>query len=93
MASTGRWWGCLHVVQLLLAWLVVPETGGRNRQGHLLGQVLGSYATVLSYPAILGYLGSMSFGFSAMFCYISASPFVIQDVLGFSRPATRWSSR
>ncbi|MDD7582874.1 multidrug effflux MFS transporter [Corynebacterium sp. 32222D000AT] len=74
----------LHVVQLLLAWLVVPETGGRNRQGRLLGQVLGNYATVLSHPAILGYLGSMSFGFSAMFCYISASPFVIQDVLGFS---------
>ncbi|MGV0352896.1 hypothetical protein [Corynebacterium confusum] len=80
----------LHVVQLLLAWLVVPETGGRNRPGHLLDQVLGNYATVLSYPAILG---SMSFGFSAMFCYISASPFVVQGVLGFSRPATRWSSR
>lgn len=74
----------LHVVQLLLAWLVVPETGGRNRQGHLLDQVLGNYATVLSRPAILGYLGSMSFGFSAMSCYISASPFVIQGVLGFS---------
>ena len=74
----------LHAVQLVLAIAIVPETaGGRSRDG-LLRTVAGNYWAVLTNARVWGYLVTMAFGFCSMFCYISASAFVVQDQWGFS---------
>ena len=79
----------LHALQLLLAWAIVPETVVRPprsaavRSG-LARTVAGNYWAVITNAQVWGYLITMAFGFSAMFCYISASAFVIQDQWGFS---------
>ncbi len=79
----------LHALQLLLAWAIVPETvvrpprSGAVRSG-LARTVAGNYWAVITNARVWGYLITMAFGFSAMFCYISASAFVIQDQWGFS---------
>ncbi|WP_339016937.1 multidrug effflux MFS transporter [Corynebacterium hesseae] len=74
----------LHAVQLVLAIAIVPETaGGRSRAG-LFRTVAGNYWAVLTNARVWGYLVTMAFGFCSMFCYISASAFVVQDQWGFS---------
>ncbi|MCZ9298936.1 multidrug effflux MFS transporter [Corynebacterium hesseae] len=74
----------LHAVQLVLAVAIVPETaGGRSRAG-LFRTVAGNYWAVLINARVWGYLVTMAFGFCSMFCYISASAFVVQDQWGFS---------
>ncbi|OFK67575.1 MULTISPECIES: multidrug effflux MFS transporter [unclassified Corynebacterium] len=74
----------LHAVQLVLAIAIVPETaGGRSRDG-LLRTVAGNYWAVLTNARVWGYLVTMAFGFCSMFCYISASAFVVQEQWGFS---------
>ncbi|KXB52272.1 drug resistance transporter, Bcr/CflA subfamily [Corynebacterium sp. CMW7794] len=75
----------LHAVQLLLAFLLVPETGGKaERTGGLVRTVAGNYLTVVRMPLVWGFLLAMAFGFGALFSYISASSFVLQTVYGFS---------
>ena len=39
----------------------------------------GNYWAVLTNARVWGYLVTMAFGFCAMFCYISASSFVLQN--------------
>ncbi|WP_412100033.1 multidrug effflux MFS transporter [Corynebacterium aurimucosum] len=74
----------LHAVQLVLAVVIVPETaGGRSRAG-LFRTVAGNYWAVLTNARVWGYLVTMAFGFCSMFCYISASAFVVQEQWGFS---------
>ena len=74
----------LHAVQLVLAVSIVPETaGGRSRAG-LFRAVAGNYWAVLTNARVWGYLVTMAFGFCSMFCYISASAFVVQNQWGFS---------
>nr|WP_230307982.1 multidrug effflux MFS transporter [Corynebacterium guaraldiae] len=74
----------LHAVQLVLAIAIVPETaGGRSRAG-LFRTVAGNYWAVLTNARVWGYLVTMAFGFCSMFCYISASAFVVQNQWGFS---------
>lgn len=75
----------LHAVQLLLAFLLVPETGGKaEHTGGLVRTVAGNYLTVVRMPLVWGFLLAMAFGFGALFSYISASSFVLQTVYGFS---------
>ncbi|WP_347306460.1 multidrug effflux MFS transporter [Corynebacterium sp. SA-MJD20WY100] len=75
----------LHAVQLLLAFLLVPETGGKaERTGGLVRTVACNYLTVVRMPLVWGFLLAMAFGFGALFSYISASSFVLQTVYGFS---------
>ncbi|MCQ9331100.1 multidrug effflux MFS transporter [Corynebacterium phoceense] len=75
----------LHAAQLLLAFLLVPETGGKaERTGGLVRTVAGNYLTVVRMPLVWGFLLAMAFGFGALFSYISASSFVLQTVYGFS---------
>ena len=75
----------LHAVQLLLAFLLVPETGGKaERTGGLVRTVAGNYLSVVRMPLVWGFLLAMAFGFGALFSYISASSFVLQTVYGFS---------
>ncbi|MCG7260965.1 multidrug effflux MFS transporter [Corynebacterium aurimucosum] len=74
----------LHAVQLVLAIAIVPETaGGRSRAG-LFRTVAGNYWAVLTNARVWAYLVTMAFGFCSMFCYISASAFVVQNQWGFS---------
>lgn len=56
----------------------------RRRWGELFREVLGNYLAVLRSGRIWAFIITMSFGFAAMFCYISASPFVLQEQFGFS---------
>lgn len=74
----------LHAVQLVLAWLLVPSAGGTGAADGLLRTMGRNYLAVLHSGRFWGFLAAMALSFAAMFCYISASPFVIQAVFGFS---------
>jgi MFS transporter, DHA1 family, multidrug resistance protein len=73
------------VVMLAGVALVVRETlpesqrvtGSALATVHLAREVLGN-------GTFLGYLTSLVFAFGALFAYVSASPFVVQGVLGLS---------
>lgn len=73
------------VVMLLGVLLVVRETlpphrrvtGGARQVARLARHVVAN-------RAFTGYLLTLVFAFGAMFAYISASPFVVQEVLGLS---------
>ncbi|MDY3126975.1 MAG: multidrug effflux MFS transporter [Corynebacterium sp.] len=78
----------IHAVQLLVVIMVIPETGHSTRdQGHVFRQVIGNYGAVLTNHRVWGYIIAMAFGFTTMFCYISASSFVFQDQFDFSARA------
>jgi len=64
---------------------VVPETRPREaRTAGGLATTLRDARTVLGNRRYLGWTGALVLGFAAMFAYISASPFVLQNVLGLS---------
>lgn len=64
---------------------LVPETRPREaRTTGGLGATLRDARTVLGNRRYLGWTGALVLGFAAMFAYISASPFVLQNVLGLS---------
>lgn len=64
---------------------LVPETLPRERRtGGGLAATVRDARTVLTNRRFLGWTGSLVLGFAAMFAYISASPFVLQNVLGLS---------
>jgi MFS transporter, DHA1 family, multidrug resistance protein len=77
--------GVAGLVMLLGVVFVVQETlpWHRRNSGGLI-QALKLAQDVLSNRQFLGYLLTLVFAFGGMFAYISASPFVIQDVLGLS---------
>ncbi|HBC8575935.1 TPA: multidrug effflux MFS transporter [Corynebacterium striatum] len=79
----------LHALQFVLAILVVPETAGGRPHDHLLRTVIGNYLTVMRNGRFWGFLVTVAFGFCALFSYISASSFVLQQQWGFS--ATSYS--
>jgi DHA1 family bicyclomycin/chloramphenicol resistance-like MFS transporter len=78
----------LTVVGVLLGavvWAKLPETlppDGRHEGG--VGQALGSMRALLADRAFTGYLIAGGFAFAALFAYISASPFVVQEIYGAS---------
>ncbi|MBU5424110.1 multidrug effflux MFS transporter [Cellulomonas hominis] len=64
---------------------LVPETLPRERRtGGGLAATARDARTVLTNRRFLGWTGALVLGFAAMFAYISASPFVLQNVLGLS---------
>lgn len=64
---------------------LVPETRPREaRTAGGLAATLRDARTVLGNRRYLGWTGALVLGFAAMFAYISASPFVLQNVLGLS---------
>ncbi|WP_337661790.1 Bcr/CflA family multidrug efflux MFS transporter [Actinoalloteichus sp. AHMU CJ021] len=73
------------VVLLLLAGLRLPETlpPERRRSGGVR-DTLRTYRSLLANRFFLGCALSSGLAFSAVFCYISASPFVLQDIYGVS---------
>ncbi|WP_442973016.1 multidrug effflux MFS transporter [Rhodococcus sp. NBC_00294] len=54
-----------------------------------LSTMIADAREVMSNKRFLGYAGAFAFGFGVMFAYISASPFVLQEVHGLS---TTWYS-
>ena len=77
--------GGLAVLLLGLAAWRLPETLPPSRRSPGSPADIGQTARALFKDKIfLGYALSQAFGFAAMFCYISASPFVLQNGYGIS---------
>lgn len=72
-------------LQLLVAVFQVKESHPKHlREGASFSNTLRGYPFVLKNRGFVGYGIAFSFIFAVMFSYISASPFVIQQQLGFS---------
>lgn len=73
------------VALTLLVWRKLHETlpPARRHSGGL-GQTLRTMRDLLADRAFSGYLLVGAFAFAALFAYISASPFVIQEIYGAS---------
>ncbi|WP_371671910.1 multidrug effflux MFS transporter [Streptomyces sp. NBC_00289] len=78
----------LTVVGVLLAgvvWAKLPETlEPAERHAGGVGEALGSMRRLLSDLPFTGYMLAGGFAFAALFAYIAASPFVIQEIYGAS---------
>ncbi|MDT9700103.1 multidrug effflux MFS transporter [Streptomyces sp. P17] len=78
----------LTVVGALLAvlvWARLPETlAPADRHEGGVGEALRSMRGLLADRAFAGYMLTGGFSFAALFAYISASPFVIQEIYGAS---------
>lgn len=75
----------MTVVMTAAIWRVIPETlavGVRSRGG--LRGMRSDARFVLADRGYVGAMLALAAGFACMFAYISASPFVIQTILGFS---------
>lgn len=75
----------VNAALLAVTLAIVRETlpaGMRHRGG--LGHTLRTTLGVLRNRQFLGYAGAVWLCFGAMFGYIAASPFVYQEILGFS---------
>jgi DHA1 family bicyclomycin/chloramphenicol resistance-like MFS transporter len=78
----------IFVLMFLGALIVVPESlppAQRHRAGA--GGTLRTLRGIGSERGYLGYIFAFALGFAAMMSYISASPFVIENVLGMSNRA------
>ncbi|MEW2621997.1 multidrug effflux MFS transporter [Streptomyces sp. NPDC048106] len=68
-----------------LVWLRLPETlPPRDRHSGGVGHALRSMRALLADLPFTGYMLAGGFAFSALFAYVSASPFVIQEIYGAS---------
>ncbi|MDC0768321.1 multidrug effflux MFS transporter [Streptomyces sp. HD] len=78
----------LTVVGALLAGLVwrrLPETlAPEERHGGGVGEALRAMRGLLADRAFAGYMLAGGFAFAALFAYIAASPFVVQEIYGAS---------
>ncbi|WP_226995667.1 multidrug effflux MFS transporter [Gordonia phthalatica] len=75
----------LAVVMLLSVLAFVPETlPTERRHPFQAGTIAHNMRAVLGNRRYLGYTLAFAIGFGGMFAYISASPFVIQEYMGFS---------
>ncbi len=74
----------LSVAMLVAVLAVVRETHLRSRRDALRAERAGSGSPVraLRSPAFIGYTAVFGFAFAVMMAYISASPFLYQDMLG-----------
>ncbi|MBM7416871.1 MULTISPECIES: multidrug effflux MFS transporter [Nocardiaceae] len=88
----GVFWVLAGVSVLMLVGVlaVLPESHPAElRSTGGLSAMIADAREVLSNKRFLGYGGAFAFGFGVMFAYISASPFVLQEVHGLS---TTWYS-
>lgn len=73
----------ISLVMLALAWIFIPESLPReSRRPARIGETIASFAALARTPKYIFFVLAFVFGFSAMIVYISASPFVGQEVLG-----------
>ena len=75
----------LSVVMLVAVLAVVRETHLRSRRDELRAerQATGSPLRALRSRTFLGYTAVFGFAFAVMMAYISASPFLYQEMIGF----------
>ncbi|KOV69638.1 MFS transporter [Streptomyces sp. NRRL WC-3618] len=68
-----------------LVWFRLPETlDPADRHGGGVGEALRSMRTLVADRVFTGYVLAGGFAFAALFAYIAASPFVIQEIYGAS---------
>ncbi|MGV9253751.1 multidrug effflux MFS transporter [Streptomyces sp. NPDC003697] len=68
-----------------IVWARLPETlPATERHSGGVADALGSMRRLLADRAFTGYLLAGGFAFAALFAYISASPFVVQEIYGAS---------
>ncbi|MFF5024580.1 multidrug effflux MFS transporter [Streptomyces collinus] len=69
----------------VVVWLRLPETLPPDRRhGGGVGEALRAMRGLLADLPFTGYLLAGGFAFAALFAYISASPFVVQEIYGAS---------
>ncbi|MEU8949027.1 multidrug effflux MFS transporter [Streptomyces sp. NPDC048489] len=69
----------------VLVWTRLPETlAPADRHAGGVGEALRSMRALLADRVFTGYMLAGGFAFAALFAYIAASPFVIQDIYGAS---------
>ncbi|MFV8128144.1 multidrug effflux MFS transporter [Streptomyces syringium] len=73
------------ILLTLVVWRRLDETlpPGRRQTGGL-GEALRTMRGLLADRVFTGYMLAGGFAFAALFAYISASPFVVQDIYGAS---------
>ncbi|WP_437114664.1 multidrug effflux MFS transporter [Streptomyces longispororuber] len=73
------------VALTLLVWRRLPETlAPRDRHDGGTAEALRTMRGLLADRVFTGYMVAGGFAFAALFAYISASPFVIQEIYGAS---------
>lgn len=75
----------IGAVLLMVILTRLPESlPPERRRTGTLGGVIRAYAGLLQDRSFMGHVLTVAFGFSAMFAYISASPFIVQELYGQS---------
>lgn len=75
----------LTAVMLACAVAFVPESlRQEDRRAGGLSEMISGIGSVVRNPRYVSYTLTFTFAFSVMFAYISASPFVLQNMLGLS---------
>lgn len=85
------WRGVFHVLTVIgvlltvVVWRFLGETlpAGRRQQGGV-GAALRTMRGLVADRVFAGYMLAGGFGFATLFAYISASPFVVQEIYGAS---------
>lgn len=68
-----------------VVWAKLPETlPPADRHGGGVGEALGSMRRLIGDRAFAGYMLTGGFAFAALFAYVAASPFVVQEIYGAS---------
>lgn len=80
--------GAIGVLLAVVTWRALPETlAPGDRHAGRLGVTLRVFPRLLRDPAFMGPTLCFGLFFGAVFAYISASPFVFQDIYGLSPQA------
>jgi MFS transporter, DHA1 family, multidrug resistance protein len=75
----------IGIALLALVWSRLPETlAPAERHSGGIGETLGAMRGLLADRVFMGYVLAGGFAFAALFAYIAASPFVIQEIYGAS---------
>jgi DHA1 family bicyclomycin/chloramphenicol resistance-like MFS transporter len=75
----------IGLVLFINAAFLLPETVRERQQGPLsLAGILRSFAVVGRNPAFRAYVGIQSMTYTGLFCFISTSSFILQELYGFS---------
>ncbi len=75
----------INVAMVAIVVLMVPETlPPERRSTGSLRNLLPNIGRLLQRPVFVGYLLAFAGGFSVMFSYIAASPFIFQELLGLT---------
>jgi DHA1 family bicyclomycin/chloramphenicol resistance-like MFS transporter len=77
--------GVFALAMFVITYRALPETlpAARRRSGGMV-QIRDAFGTLFRHRAFMGYALSVGLGTAAMISYLSASPFVIQDLHGVS---------